>query len=50
MCAAAHSNRSTATIALRRSLLTAFEREGEAGKVLGLLKQLADSGEVNQVG
>ncbi|PRW57868.1 programmed cell death 4-like isoform B [Chlorella sorokiniana] len=31
-----------------RSLLTAFEREGEAGKVLGLLKQLADSGEVNQ--
>lgn len=33
----------------RRSLLTAMERDGEAGKILGLLKQLADSGEVNQV-
>ncbi|KAI7837239.1 hypothetical protein COHA_008927 [Chlorella ohadii] len=31
-----------------RSLLTAMERDGEAGKILGLLKQLADSGEVNQ--
>ncbi len=26
-----------------------MERDGEAGKILGLLKQLADSGEVNQV-
>ncbi|KAL4436793.1 hypothetical protein ABPG75_003932 [Micractinium tetrahymenae] len=31
-----------------RSLLTAIEDEAQSGKVLGLLKQLADSGEVNQ--
>ncbi|KAL4858246.1 Programmed cell death protein 4 [Chlorella vulgaris] len=31
-----------------RSLLAAVEHEGQAGKVLGLLKQLADSGEVTQ--
>lgn len=33
-----------------RCLQAAFEREAEGGKVLGLLKQLADGGEVNQVG
>ncbi|PSC74724.1 Programmed cell death 4 [Micractinium conductrix] len=31
-----------------RSLLTAMEDDASAGKVLGLLKQLADSGEISQ--
>ena len=45
-----HTTRPPARPALPcRSLLTAFERDGEAGKILGLLKQLGDSGDVNQV-
>jgi hypothetical protein len=33
-----------------RCLLAAFEQESDGGKILGLLKQLADGGDINQVG